>query len=262
MDVTAYLDRIQYRGALMPSHATLAELHQAHLRSVPFENLDIHLGIPIVLELDRLFEKIVCQKRGGFCYELNGLFAALLESLGFRVARLSARVSTVEALGPEFDHLTLAVECPADNDGVRWLADVGFGDCFLSPLQLDERGDQEDDVRAYRIDHDGDYRWLWQRDYDGVWSQQYRFTFQPHTLAEFAPMCEWMQTSPESSFTQRRVITRVTLDGRVTLRDDRCIITTRGLKHEEPVADDADYRRRLRELFDVDVRDRAVERTV
>ena len=137
MNVAAYLDRIQYRGALPPDHATLAALHVAHLRTVPFENLDIHLGIPIVLDLDRLFEKIVLKRRGGFCYELNGLFGALLTALGFQVTLLSARVVGDDgALGPEFDHMLLQVDCPADGDSVLWLADVGFGDSCSSPLRL------------------------------------------------------------------------------------------------------------------------------
>src|SRR5437762_3314192 len=92
MDVNAYLKRIDYAGSTAPTLETLNALHQAHLYAVPFENLDIHLGRPIILEYDHLFDKIVTQRRGGFCYELNGMFAWLLRELGFEVSMLNARV--------------------------------------------------------------------------------------------------------------------------------------------------------------------------
>jgi N-hydroxyarylamine O-acetyltransferase len=253
MNVAAYLDRIQYRGALTPDHATLAALHVAHLRAVPFENLDIHLGVPIVLDLDRLFEKIVLKKRGGFCYELNGLFGALLTALGFQVTMLSARVVGDDgALGPEFDHMLLQVECPADGDGVLWLADVGFGDSCLSPLRLVNSDNQADGLRAYRLEAARDRWWMWERDYDGQWARQYCFTLCPRQLADFAPMCAWQQTSLESPFTQRQVVTLSTPEGRITLRTDRLIITTHGVKHEELIANEVIYQGLLRDRFDIE----------
>ena len=110
MDVPAYLNRINYHGGLMPNAETLCGLHTAHLLAVPFENLDIHLGRPIVLEEDALFDKIVTRRRGGFCYELNGLFAGLLRELGFDVTRLAAGViNSTGDFSPIFDHLTLMV---------------------------------------------------------------------------------------------------------------------------------------------------------
>src|SRR5215813_1352063 len=119
MDVQAYLDRIQYHGPVNRDFATLRELHLAHLLRVPFENLSIHAREPIVLNDDALFEKIVTRRRGGFCYELNGLFAALLGSLGFDVAKLSAGVARPDgSFSAEFDHMTLLV-----NLDERWLAD-------------------------------------------------------------------------------------------------------------------------------------------
>src|SRR5258706_8881452 len=110
MDITAYLNRIAHRGPIEPTGETLRALHLAHLLAVPFENLDIGLGRPIVLDQAALFDKIVVRRRGGFCYELNGLFAALLRALGFEVTMLSAGVGRAGGgFGPEFDHLTLLV---------------------------------------------------------------------------------------------------------------------------------------------------------
>ena len=132
MGADAYLDRIRYGGPIAASAETLRGLHRAHMLAVPFENLDIHLGIPIVLSVPAFYEKIVTRRRGGFCYELNGLFAWLLAELGFQVALLSARVVSSGRLSPEFDHLLVLVE----REG-RWIADVGFGDSFLEPLRVE-----------------------------------------------------------------------------------------------------------------------------
>ena len=107
MDVDAYLRRIGYCGSPRPTIGTLRALHVAHLATVPFENLSIHLGEPIVLDVEALFEKIVTRRRGGFCYELNGLFGAMLQALGFDATMLSAVVIGASGeFGPEFDHMT------------------------------------------------------------------------------------------------------------------------------------------------------------
>src|SRR6267378_2304717 len=159
LNITAYLNRINYRGSLVPTPETLRDLQVAHLLSVPFENLSIHAKEPIVLKDKALFSKIVERRRGGFCYECNGLFAALLRALGFSVSMLSAKVANAEGVfGPDFDHMTLLVSLAE-----RWLVDVGFGDSFREPLRLDERGQQVQGNRAYRIDADGSAFSLMQR---------------------------------------------------------------------------------------------------
>src|SRR5829696_2117836 len=122
MNIEAYLKRINYNGPLEPTAETLRALQVAHLLSVPFENLSIHAGEPIVLDEETLFTKIVGTRRGGFCYECNGLFAGLLRALGFEVAMLAAGVARPDGtFGPEFDHMTLIVTLED-----RWLVDVGF----------------------------------------------------------------------------------------------------------------------------------------
>lgn len=254
MDVSTYLQRINYTGERTATVGTLHTLHLAHLQSVPFENLDIHLGNPITLQLSNLFAKIVERRRGGFCYELNGLFAWLLQELGFEVTLLSASDAQDEGgYGPEFDHLTLRVTCPADpsQPDIPWLADVGWGDSFHLPLRLDKpREVQPEGLRAYRLDQKGDYLMLWQRNYNGRWRQQYRFTLQHRQLADFAPMCRYHQTSPESHFTRGRICTQATANGRTSLDDDRLIITENGRRRERPV-DREEYRRILENQFGV-----------
>jgi N-hydroxyarylamine O-acetyltransferase len=239
MNVDAYLARIGYDGPREPTVATLFALHERHLRSVPFENLDIHFGREIVVDEERFVAKIVDERRGGFCYELNGAFAALLRALGFEVELLSGRVRGGDGrLGPPFDHMTLRV------DG-RWLADVGFGDSFLLPLDLDDRGVQQ---QKYRIEEGEEWRVL--ALHDGQWTDEYVFTPDPHPLEDFAPMCAWQQSSPESSFTKKRVCTIVTDRGRVTLTTDRLIVTEDGVKSETPVAAE-DWPRVLFERFGI-----------
>ncbi|MBI2214833.1 MAG: arylamine N-acetyltransferase [Acidobacteria bacterium] len=233
----AYLARIGAGEDRSATLATLTALHEAHLVTVPFENLDIALGREIVLDLDRLYDKIVTRRRGGFCYELNGLFAALLAGLGFDLDMLSARVANdAGVLGPEFDHMALLVR----SEGKRWLADVGFGDSFRTPIDLDDPSPQRggDPLgRSWSVREDESGIALVQHETDRASRIAYTFTLTPRSLAEYAPMCVYQQTSPDSHFTQRRVCTRATLEGRVTLADDRLIVTTREGRWETPVSE-------------------------
>lgn len=113
----------------------LAQLQEAHLLNVPFENLSIHYGQPIDLSVDKLYQKVVLQKRGGFCYELNTLFSQLLNSLGFKTQLVSGRVysNDKEAYGPEFDHLTILVHLPDKS----YITDVGFGEFAFEPVSFE-----------------------------------------------------------------------------------------------------------------------------
>jgi N-hydroxyarylamine O-acetyltransferase len=248
MDIQAYLDRIGYHGPLAPTAETLRALQVAHLQAAPFENLSIHAGQPIVLDDKSLFDKVVVRQRGGFCYELNGLFAALLRALGFQVAMLSAEVARADGtFSPAFDHMALLVTLDE-----RWLADVGFGDSFRDPLRLDERGEQPEGVRAFRIDVDGDYHLLLRRDGPGEpWQPQYRFTLQPYEYADYAAMCRFHQTSPDSHFTRQTVCSLATPDGRITLSGMRLIITRNGERQERVLDSEEERTAVLRERFGV-----------
>jgi len=249
VDIASYLDRINYHGPLAPTAETLRELQVSHLLTVPFENLSIHARQPIALDDNALFEKIVKRRRGGFCYEANGLFAALLRALGFDVKMLSAEVANAEGeFGPDFDHMALMVTIDE-----RWLVDVGFGDSFLEPLLIDKRGAQWQGERAYRIDSDGRRLILMRRDdvADGEWKAQYRFTLQPYEYSDYEEMCRYHQTSPQSHFTRGRICSMATPDGRVTLGEMRLIITRNGERQERALANEEEYAALLRELFGI-----------
>lgn len=256
MDVDAYLCRIGYAGPLAPTAQTLQQLQLAHLLSVPFENLSIHAGEPIVLDDESLFGKIVRRRRGGFCYELNGLFAALLRTLGFEVAMLSAGVARDDGgFGPEFDHMTLEVDLEQ-----RYLADVGFGDSFRQPLILDERGEQAQGGEAFRIEDAGERLILMRRTGGEGWRPQYRFDLEPHVYADFENMCRYHQTSPRSLFTGKRLCSLATPDGRITLSGTTLITTRAGVREEREVANEAEHEDVLRELFSVDLDGRELGR--
>jgi N-hydroxyarylamine O-acetyltransferase len=251
LNIKTYLERINYHGSLAPTADTLRELQVSHLLTVPFENLSIHAKEPIILEDEALFTKIVENRRGGFCYEANGLFAALLRALGFDVTMLAAEVANEAGeFGPAFDHLTLLVSLDQ-----RWLVDVGFGDSFLEPLLLDERGEQLQGHRAYRIISEGPEFTMLQREEGEEWKAQYRFTLQPHPFADYAEMCHYHQTSPQSHFTKARLCSRATATGRTTLSGMRFIVSSRNggqlTRQERTLTTETEFAAILRDQFGI-----------
>jgi N-hydroxyarylamine O-acetyltransferase len=246
IDVETYLQRIRYIEEVRPTEATLRSLHRAHLFTVPFENLDIHLGRKIVCDEARILHKIVNEHRGGFCYELNGAFAALLRTLGFRVMLLSGRVAREDgSYGPEFDHLTLRVDLDEP-----WLADVGFGEGFLEPLRLEPGLEQAQSGRIYRLTRIDD-GFVLEVMAEGRWKREYAFTLEPREFPDFAGMCHYHQTSPDSHFTRQRICSLATPEGRITLSDEKLIETRAGKRQERLLSGDEEWRAKLRELFGV-----------
>ncbi|WP_250286979.1 arylamine N-acetyltransferase family protein [Streptomyces atroolivaceus] len=242
--VDSYLERI---GAARPARAdaaALRELQLRHLMTVPFENLSIHFAENIVLEEEKLVAKIVDDRRGGFCYELNGSFATLLRELGFRVTLLQARVfGDGGRLGIPYDHVALRVE--TDDGTGPWLADVGFGDHALRPLELDARTEQDDPCGGFR------FRDATQGDLDLLrdGSRQFRLDLRPRVLADFRAGSWYHRTSPDSHFTRSLVCSRRTEDGRVTLRGRTLITTVRGEREETELGDDAEVLAAYRDHF-------------
>ena len=210
----------------------LRELQLRHLRTVPFENLSIHLGEEIVLEEKRLLDKVVGARRGGFCYELNGAFGALLTALGFDVTLLAARVYGEEGrLGIPYDHLALRVRTV---DGGRLAGRRRVRGA--QPLSAAARGrgrEQEDPGGTFRIVEAGpDAAGVRRRaagragreDLDVIrdGGRVYRLEVRPRVLGDFAAGAWWHSTSPASHFTRSLVCSRVTEDGgRITLSGRR-----------------------------------------
>jgi len=229
--------------------------------AVPFENLSIHYGQPIVLQQAALYDKIVRHRRGGFCYELNGMFAWLLRQLGYEVTLLSAEVAESGGnFSPAYDHLALLVH---QEDGADWLADVGFGDSFRQPLQFQADMEQDGaDGHTYRLresqthddaqgERDQPPYWLVEQHGDAQWEPVYRFTLRPHALTDFAERCIYQQTAPDSHFTQKRICSLALPNGRVSLSDLRMITTLDGKREERALSSEDEYQAVLAERFGV-----------
>lgn len=249
MNLENYLARIGYSGKLRPDYPTLRGLHLAHFLAVPFENLDIHAGRKIVIGADNAYRKLVEEKRGGFCYEQNGLFGAVLAEIGFGVTYLSGRVARrTGGWGPEFDHLALLVDVPEDEP---YLADVGFGESFREPLRWNDTGPQRQGANEYRLAETLEGRVLSSRSLDGEWSDRFILSVTPRSLTDFAAMCEFHQTSPESHFTREPMISLAQPDGRTTLTGQQLILTRQGVRNEQAVADRAAFFENLEQHFGV-----------
>ncbi|MBB5518707.1 arylamine N-acetyltransferase family protein [Amphiplicatus metriothermophilus] len=208
-----YFRRIGYAGALRPDLETLRGLMRAHLAAVPFENLDVQLGRPVDLNSERIFEKIVARRRGGWCYEMNGIFGWALGELGFEVARLAGGVRRDQAgdaaLG---NHLCLLVRL----DGRPWLADVGFGGSLLEPLPLEPLERDQPPFRL-RLSQAGGGFWRYTEDADGA---PFSFDFAPAPADEslLAAKCAWLQSDPASPFVQNLVAQKRLADRHISLR--------------------------------------------
>jgi N-hydroxyarylamine O-acetyltransferase len=252
MDTATYLSRIEYLKPVRPDVQILHELQTAHRLTVPFENLDIGLKRQIRLDRSLLWDKIVVRRRGGFCYEVNGLFAWLLEEIGFEVTYLNARDYHEEdnSFGIDFDHLTLLVRVP--NQFTRWLVDVGRGDTFTRPLDIDTRDWQEQGQRAYQLQPFRNGYQLWQRGFGGKVERQYYFDLTAHQFpAEYEATCLYHQTSPQSIFTRKQIISRLTENGRISLDNDHLIVTTNGQREKFPFENDDEYRALLLKHFGI-----------
>lgn len=245
-DRDAYLARIKYEGPLIPSLETLQGLHRAHVMTVPFENLDIHLGRSISLDPADLFRKIVVERRGGYCFELNGLFALLLEALGFAVTRLAARVcSGAEGVRPR-SHQLLMVKL---GEGA-WIVDVGFGgQGLLEPLRLAVGEERRQGRECFRLVTGERGEYLLQGERDGAWADLYSFGLDPCLPVDYLFANYYHSHSPDSIFTQQRICTMPTPEGRTSLIDNVLKVRGREGTQEIQITSDGERTRLLQEHF-------------
>jgi N-hydroxyarylamine O-acetyltransferase len=224
LDLDAYCARINYTGSRDVSVATLKNLHFAHVHNVPFENLDIHLGQAISLEPSTLFTKIVTRKRGGYCYEVNSFFAMILQAFGFQVQCLLARVLYgFSNLRPRSHQLLLVI---VDNES--WIADVGFGSCCLrEPLRLMPGIVSEQGPDTFRLRTEGAQTYILAAMLAGHWQDLYGFSLEPFDLIDYEPFNYWNSTSPHARFTQQKLCTIPTPEGRVVAVDKEFKIHSR-----------------------------------
>ncbi|MFG2134384.1 arylamine N-acetyltransferase [Streptomyces sp. NPDC048751] len=272
--VDAYLRRLGVAHPAWPTIDVLRELHLRHLQTVPFENLSIHLGEEIVLEEKRLLDKVLGTGRGGFCYELNGAFAALLTALGFDVTLLAGRVYGEEGrLGIPYDHMALRVRTV---DAGAWLADIGFGAHSYYPLAFEERGEQADPGGVFRIVEAGpdaagarggapgaQATGAADLDVSRDGRPEYRLEVRPRVLGDFAVGAWWHRTSPTSHFVRSLVCSRVTEEGgRVTLSGRRLTETAAdGRRQERELTTDGEVLTVYRDRFGIELTSVPVVRT-
>ncbi len=249
MELKRYVDRIKIREIKNPSFEFLAELQNQHLLTIPFEDLDIPERARIILDLERIYNKIIPTKRGGFCYELNGLFYWLLIQLGFRVEMLSARVynHSKQELGPEFDHMAILVHLDRD-----YLTDVGFGDSFRKPIRMPD-GEIRDASGHYRVIKTANDKFELQREDGNEWKIQHEFTLIPRKLSDYNAMCDFQQDDPNSHFRIRKTCTVATPNGRVTLSDSSLTITEKGVKTKIEMSSDGEFNSLLKKYFEIEL---------
>lgn len=253
MDLGPYLRRIGLAETtrLPATLETVRTLMGRHVRSIPFENVDVQLGRPILLDLASLEAKLVHAGRGGYCFEQNTWFAAVLGALGFTVTTLAARVRW-NADGPTpRTHMLLRVEVA----GAPWLVDVGFGGFVpTAPLALDERGPQPTDLGTFRLHREGAFTVLAAASHDEAFHDMYAFTDEPHTAVDYVAMNHFTSTHPSSRFQRHLIVARPTETARHALLDDEWIVRDHAGTTRTKIAR-SEVPRLLRERFDLAVPD-------
>ncbi len=249
MDTEKYLRRLGIEITdILANAESLKFLQKQHLLNVPFENLDIHWKRRILLDTNAFYKKIVEEKRGGFCYELNGLFCELLNKIGFPSRMVSARVADGKGdFSGEYDHMAILTKI----DGADFLVDVGFGDFTAEPLKLILDIAQKDETGEFLVKkRDDEYFEVAKKDGD-EWKGEYLFKDSARDLAEFTAMCNFHQTSPESHFTQGKVCSLMLENGRKTLTDKQFIETKNGERRETEVNSEEEFNALLAREFSI-----------
>ncbi len=246
MNIKKYLKRIGIYDTPKPTLTTLKGLQKNHLLNIPFENLDIHHKKLITLSIDDIYDKIVLEKRGGFCYELNGLFYELLVAIGFEAKRVSARVyDESKGYGQEFDHLAIIVTI---ND-TDYLTDVGFGEFAFAPLALNPGVIQNDERGSYLIDKfDEEYLRVSNLE-AGKSTPEYIFKEKKRAFKEYEAMCHYHQTSPDSHFTTQRLISLPTENGRITITGNKLKIKEFEIIKETEIKSEQEFNDLIQRLF-------------
>jgi N-hydroxyarylamine O-acetyltransferase len=245
MDVAQYLRRINYADKICPDDHTLTQLHEQHVRHVPFENLDVYYKRFFDLQLPNIYNKVVVNYRGGFCYELNAIFNELLCQLGFKSYLIAARIfDDFGNLGPAYDHLCLYVEA-----GKSYLAAVGFGDLFIKPLEI-KAGIQPDGKNLFKIEQVDyqNFRLLMGLDQANL-RQKYAFSLSEVLIDQFSEICIDKQTNPTSYFVKNLVCTKPTQAGRLTIFNHKLIEKRATERTETLIRNDQELREILKTLF-------------
>lgn len=233
-DLTRYLQRIGFEGPARPDIDTVARMMRCQLQTVPFENLDVQAGQVVSLVPEDIVDKIVHHPRGGYCYEVNGLFAMALQALGVPYQFVACRPMFYPVRRPK-THMALVLTL----DGVQWLADLGFGSYGIrQPMRLDRSGEAiAQDHDAFKLTQEGENHLL-QACSQGQWLNQYEFNLSAQEWIDFAPANYLNSTHPDAIFVQKHLIIVHTPTGRKMLVGDVLKTIEAGKVQEQAIAAD------------------------
>ncbi len=249
-NLDSYFERINYTGSTEVNEDTLRNIHIAHTLNVPFENLDVFYKRPILLDETCLYEKIVLKRRGGYCFEMNGIFSTVLKKLGFKVTDLLARVAIGGMNYTAKTHQAIMVE----TGGYRWIADVGFGnDGIIAPLLLDEDAEQTQFAHSYRLANHHESVYTLQKKAGDVYSHLYAFTLDECCPEDFIMSNHFTSTFPESFFIKMRMCTMPSKEGRITLTDNMFKMIKNGNVFETAIENEEEFNLYLKEYFMLDL---------
>ncbi len=247
MDKKKYLERIKYTGFIEVADDVLIGLHKQHVYQIPFENLDVYYKRIFNLDLASIYQKIITNERGGFCYELNLLFNWLLKEVGFFSRIIAARIFNEQGTpGPKFDHMAVYVKTKKE-----FLVDVGYGDLFVSPIEI-KIGIQWDGWNYFQIDRLNDHEYLLSMSPDGLnYKKRYIFSLNVVKEEDFNSICLDKQTNPNSYFVKNVVCTKPTQTGRTTIFNNKLIEKNGESRFETLIQDDDNLKRHLKEKFGI-----------
>lgn len=245
--IKKYSERLNLNKKLIPNLETLRYIHRQHLLIIPFENLDIINNKRIDFDIESISKKILEENRGGICYELNGLFLHFLKCIGFEAKYISGKV--LEDVN-EFDHVLIIVSINTD----RWLVDVGFGDNFLEPIKFEENTPQEDLKGNFKIIKYGNSKYQLLKSLNGLeYSVEYTFTLQERNLYDFKERYTYFETSPNSRFRKNSMCSLEKENGRISLKEDKLIITEYGKREEKKVNNESEFLSILKQIFNITI---------
>jgi N-hydroxyarylamine O-acetyltransferase len=249
-DLDSYFKRSNYKGSTEASEGTLRDIHIAHTLNIPFENLDVFYRKPILLDGASLHKKIVKERRGGYCFEMNGIFSLVLQEMGFKVTNLLARVTIDGIHYTTKTHQAILVE----TGGNRWLADVGFGnDGIIAPLILEENTEQKQFAHTYRIIRHSTLGYVLQKKGEDGYNPLYAFTLDECSPEDFLMSNHFTSTFPESFFIKMRMCTMPTKDGRITLTDDHFKVVEENNVSDISIKNEYEFNAVLKDHFGLDL---------
>ena len=249
MNIDRYLKRLKISDIETDKLNMLKLIQRSHLEQIPFENFDIHMYGKLNFDIDVLFEKIIEQRRGGICYELNYLLFHLLKLLGYQVTILAGQV--LEG-GSEFDHLFLLVKI----DEIDYLVDVGYGDNFYEPLRFETEKIQNDAKGKFRITKGDDNRYSLERESSDGFKREYRFSVAEKEIDDFHDRALWFCTNDESIFKKRLFCSIERKDGRTSMKPGKVIVTNGNTRVERVISDFKKFEYYLKEEFNMCINDK------